>query len=319
VPVVVDAHADVFSKAVEEGLDYFDDAARFQASLPRLRAGGVALQWASVYVPQESAGRDATAFAERIVAAAEDAARRRGPAGALVRNRADLDAAAAPDAAAEPRFLLAMEGASPLRGSVDVLDAFVRRGLRSLGLTHNHDNECGDGCFAKEPRGLTDVGRTLAREAEARGVVLDAAHLNSRAFDDLLSVARGPVVYSHGGSRALVDVPRNLTDAQARAVAATGGVLGVDAFPGHVAPGGREGSLAHWVDHVEYWARLVGPAHVGFGGDFDGIPRTLDGAEDAGCYPRLCAALAERGFDAEAVAAMAGGNWIRVLAATLPS
>jgi membrane dipeptidase len=317
-PPIVDAHADVFSKAVEEGLDYLDDAPRFQASLARLCEGGVTLQWASIYVPATFAGQDATEEALKIAALAADVARRRGAAGAPVLGRADVEAVRRlRPGVDEPRFLLAMEGASPLCGDVDRLDDFVERGLRVLGLTHNHDNECGDGCFAKAPRGLTEVGRVLAREAEARGVLLDAAHLNPRAFDDLLSVARGPVAYTHGGSRALVDAPRNLTDDQARALAATGGVLGVDFFPGHVARDRKSGALTDAVDHVDHWIRLVGPDHVGFGGDFDGIPSTLKGVEDARAYPRILAALAARGHDAATLSKVAGENWLRVLARTL--
>jgi membrane dipeptidase len=211
-----------------------------------------------------------------------------------------------------------MEGASPLRGRVEVLDLFARLGMRILGLTHNHDNECGDGCFAKDPAGLTEAGRTLAREAEARGVILDAAHLNPAAFDDVLGLATGPVVYTHGGSRALVDVRRNLTDAQARAVAATGGVMGVDFFPGHVATDGRQGSIDDVVRHVEHWVALVGPAHVGFGGDFDGIPATLEGVDSAEVYPALLARLAGRGFAQRDLRMIAGENWVRVLARALP-
>jgi membrane dipeptidase len=153
----------------------------------------------------------------------------------------------------------------------------------------------------------------MAREAEARGIVLDAAHLNRVAFDQVLAMARHPVVYSHGGSRHLVDAPRNLSDGQARAIAACGGVLGVDFFPGHVARNGGRGTLEDVIAHVEHWAALVGPDHVGFGGDFDGITSTPEGVETAAVYPSLLRRLAERGFGPADLAKIAGGNWVRVL------
>ncbi len=310
---VVDGHADVFSKAVEEGLDYLDDAARFQASLARLSEGGVVLQCASIYVPKAFAGEAATLEALRIVGAAEDVARRRGSEYALVKDAAGFRAAARLRPGDPPRFVLAMEGASPLRGSRTVLKTFLELGLRVLGLTHNHDNECGDGCFAKAPKGLTAVGFDLLRAAEDGGVILDAAHLNPVAFDQVIAAARGPVVYTHGGSRALCDVPRNLTDAQALALAATGGVLGVDVFSGHVTPAGGKGASSDVVDHLDHWIRLVGPAHVGFGGDFDGIPNVLPGAEHAGCYPALLEELAARGHEPCVLRQVASENWLRVL------
>jgi membrane dipeptidase len=185
--------------------------------------------------------------------------------------------------------------------------------MRVLGLTHNHDNECGDGCFAREPKGLTDTGRTIAREAELRGVVLDAAHLNPVSFDQVMTLARGPVVYSHGGSRALLDAPRNLTDAQAKAIAGSGGVLGVDFYPGHVARDGKAGTIDDVIAHLDHWAGLVGADHIGFGGDFDGIPSTLEGVETAAVYPVLLEKLSERGFSTAEVEQVAWRNWARVL------
>jgi membrane dipeptidase len=314
----VDGHADVFSKAIEEGLDYFVDAERFQASLPRLRRGGVVLQAASIFVPAAFAGEEALAFARRIVGAAE-AACARPETGGLVRDAAGVRAAGAAPAGVPPRFFLAMEGASPLCGSATLLDEFVDRGLRMLGLTHNHDNECGDGCFAKAPQGLTAVGKDLARRAERAGVVLDAAHLNRPALAELLRAAQQPVVYSHGGSRRLCDVPRNLDDDAARAVAATGGVLAVDFFPGHIVPGGAPARLADVVAHLEHWAELLGVDAVAVGGDFDGITTVVSGLEDASTYPALWKAMAERGFTAEEIRKIAAGNWVRVLGAARAS
>jgi membrane dipeptidase len=310
---VVDAHADIFSKCVEDGLDWVRDADRFQASAENLRKGGVRLQWASIYVPAGKAGDEATEYGLRIAAAARESLR--GGTSRLVASREDLAGIDWDGDAGACDFLLSMEGASPLRGDVAELERFAGLGMRVLGLTHNHDNECGDGCFAREPAGLTEAGRTMAREAEARGVILDAAHLNPVSFDQVLSLASGPVVYSHGGSRALVEAPRNLTDAQARAIADTDGVLGVDFFPGHVGEGGIDRIVAH----VERFVEAAGIDHVGFGGDFDGIPETLDGVETAAVYPEILRALAARGFTRDDLEKIAWRNWVRVLRARLPS
>jgi membrane dipeptidase len=315
---VIDAHADLFSKCVEERLDWTRDASKFQASAANLVGGGVRLQWASIFVVAAKMGDDATHEALRIAGVAHRAVRNGGAGPRLVTRKSALLAIDWSAPVAKTDFLLSMEGASPLAGSVDRLEVFARLGMRVLGLTHNHDNECGDGCFAKEPSGLTPAGRTLAREAEARGVILDAAHLNPVAFDQVLGLARGPVVYSHGGSRELLDVPRNLTDAQARAIAATGGVLGVDFFPGHVAPDGKAGSLDDVVRHLEHWIEAAGPDAVGFGGDFDGIPTTLEGVESAAVYPAILDRLRSRGFGEPVIEKVAWRNWERVLRASLP-
>jgi membrane dipeptidase len=315
---VVDAHADVFSKCVEEGLDYLDDAPRFQASLARLAEGRVRLQWASIYVPSALSGDDATHEGLRIAGCAHATLRRLGGSARLVTSKAALRGIDWSGEAARTDFLLSMEGASPLRGRVDRLQVFASLGMRVLGLTHNHDNECGDGCFAKEPSGLTTAGLGLAKAAQELGVILDAAHLNPVAFEQVLGLSSLPVVYSHGGSRALVDAPRNLTDDQARAIAASGGVLGVDFFPGHVAPDGAHGTIDDVVAHLVHWAGLVGPEHVGFGGDFDGIPSTLSGVETAAVYPAILDRLAAAGFSRRDLELVAWKNWVRVLDRALP-
>ncbi len=309
---VVDGHADIFSKCIEDGLDYLADAARFQASIANLNRGGVRVQCASVYVPKRFSGDEATHYALRIVGVGHRVARLTSGATSLVNSRRSLDRVCNSDTPSMG-FVFSMEGASPLAGDASRLDVFARLGVRILGLTHNHDNECGDGCFSKEPKGLTEVGRDIARAAEARGILLDAAHLNARSFDHVMGLRTRPVVYSHGGSRALVDSPRNLTDAQARAVAQSGGVLGVDFFPGHIARDGKAGTLSDVADHVEHWVALVGADFVGFGGDMDGIPTTLTGVEDAGAYPAILAELERRGMKAADLAKIAGENWMRVL------
>ncbi len=310
---VVDAHADLFSKCVEDGLDWIDDAVRFDASAEKLVRGGVRVQVASVYVPMRKDGEEGTTEALRIVGAAEDAVRRtRGFR--RVNSVEQLDAALASDAVA---VVLGMEGAGPLLGDPDRLRLFARLGVRFLGLTHNHANACGDGCFAKDPVGLTPRGRDMVGVAEEEGVVLDAAHLNPRAFDDVLALAKRPVVCTHAGCRALLDVPRNLTDEQIESLAASGGVFGIDAFPGHVGRDRARGDLDDMVAHILHALEIAGEDHVGLGADFDGIPTKLSGFEDASCYPALFSALAARGVGEATLDKLAFGNWMRVLRSAL--
>lgn len=306
---VVDAHADLFSKCVEDGLDWIDDAPRFDASADHLRRGGVRVQVASVYVPMRREGEDGTNEALRIVGTANDAVDRM-PGFRRVTTAASLDAAWN---GGETAIVLGMEGAGPLLGDPRRLALFSMLGVRFLGLTHNHGNAFGDGCFAKDPVGLSPAGRAVVPVAEALGVVLDAAHLNPRAFDDVIELSTKPVVCTHAGCRTLLDVPRNLSDPQLRRLAKTGGVFGIDAFPGHTGRDRARGTLDDMVGHVLHALDVVGEDHVGLGADFDGIPTKLEGFEDASAYPRLFEALAGRGVGEAALDKFAFGNWLRVL------
>ncbi len=306
---VVDAHADIFSKSIEDGLDWADDSSFFDASPEKLRLGGVRLQVASIYVPSRVDGELATKMALRIVGAAHDAARRVGGF-SIVNTLSDLDHCQREGVIA---FAFGMEGATPLLGSVDRLRLFAALGVRFLGLTHNHDNECGDGCFAKAPTGLTAKGRSMIAVAEGAGVTLDVAHLNPVSFGQLVDSASYPFVCTHAGCRSLLDVPRNLTDHQIRLLADSGGVFGVDAFPGHVGRSRAAGTIEDMARHIQHALDLVGEDHVALGADFDGIPTKLQGFEDAARYPALFEYLGFKGVSDVALEKLASGNWLRVI------
>jgi microsomal dipeptidase-like Zn-dependent dipeptidase len=121
-------------------------------------------------------------------------------------------------------------------------------------------------------------------------------------------MARRPVVSSHGGVQATCRVNRNLTDAEIRGIAATGGVVGIgywDAAVCSTAPRAIVDAIVHVRD-------LVGIDHVGLGSDFDGAVTT---GFDASQLAAITQTLRDRGFSDDAVAQVMGGNVLRVLRA----
>jgi microsomal dipeptidase-like Zn-dependent dipeptidase len=146
---------------------------------------------------------------------------------------------------------------------------------------------------------------------EARGVLVDLAHASPRAIDDVLGLVRRPVVVSHTGVRATCDNTRNLSDAQLRAIAATGGVVGIG-FWDTATCGTDAGAIARAVLHA---VRVAGEDHVALGSDFDGAVTT---PFDATGVPLVTEALLEAGLDERTVAKVMGGNAVRLLRATLP-
>jgi len=68
------------------------------------------------------------------------------------------------------------------------------------------------------------------------------------------------------------------------------------------------------VEHIEHAVDVAGIDHVGLGSDYDGIGRTPQGLEDASCYVNLAGQLLARGWKAEEVAKVLGGNFERVYA-----
>jgi len=188
-----------------------------------------------------------------------------------------------------------------------------------MGLTWNRRNALGRGAGTGDPSvdgtgGLTDFGRRVVAEMERLGMIVDASHLSDEALDDLLAMARRPVVASHSNSRSLCPHRRNLTDAQAERIAATGGLVAatfaglfVDEVPAKV-------GLDRFLDHVDRLVAVAGSEHVGIGSDFDGFPASLGVVlPDCSRMPELTAGLLERGHTPDTVGMIMGGNWLRII------
>ena len=136
-------------------------------------------------------------------------------------------------------------------------------------------------------------------------------------FWDVVATARRPIVVSHANARAICDHPRNLTDEQLRAVAAHGGVVGLNLYPPFLLPTGRAG-LDDVLRQLDYLLQVAGPQVVGLGLDFDGIELTPIDLPDITALPRLIAVLDRLGLDQDARAGLLGGNWLRVFRQILP-
>ena len=320
--VTVDLHADLLWRTAERGKDPWTVCEGEMLDLPRMRQHGPTLQCFTLYTPADRQGAAATAYAERLQLLWTDLVARSGGRLGWVRSRADL-------LALEPGSfagMLTMEGASPLRGEIGLLDAFHEKGVRSLGLTHNPRNEAGDGCMVPdgERRGLTAFGRALVRRCAELGVLLDVAHLAPEGIADLLDEVRTlpeppPVVTTHTGATAVTRHRRNLSDEQLRALAATGGLAGVTFYPPHVAREGQAPSIADPITHLEHMACVMGVEHVAVGADLDGFdpPGLPGGGDTPALYGLLEARLLARGWRREHVDLVLGGNALRVLGRVL--
>lgn len=250
---------------------------------------------------------------EELLRAYRHAARER-PGWRLVTRREDL---AALTANAERGVLVHVEGLNRFDGDWARLERWHALGWRSLGIVWNDANALGGGAGDRRT-GLTPLGHEVLGWAQARGVLVDLAHMNEATFRDALAATTGPVLVSHANARALCDHPRNLADDQLRAVAERGGVVGVVAARDFVARRGP--SVSGLADHVEHIARVAGSEHVALGTDFGGVV----GAEVPGFatlerLPALWGELGRRGWDAPALERVAWGNAARVLAAVLPA
>lgn len=217
-----------------------------------------------------------------------------------------------------------IEGAEAIGPQLDMLRVLYQAGLRSLGLVWSRPNIFGVGVpfqFPNSPDigpGLTDAGRHLVRGCNELGILVDMSHLNEKGFWDVAKISTAPLVATHSNAHALCNSARNLTDKQLDAIAASGGVVGVNFHVGFLREDGANNAdtpLAEIVRHVNYMVERMGIDHVALGSDFDGatMPNELG---DVTGLPRLMAALRAAGYDDEALRKIAYQNWVRVLEKT---
>lgn len=218
--------------------------------------------------------------------------------------------------AGKVRTFLAFEGAGPLADDPDALAIWVARGLKIAGLVHTSANQLASSSGDARPAfGLTGKGREFVRRAFALGIAVDVSHASNAAVQDVLGLAReqrGIVVATHSNARALADHPRNLTDAQIRAIAATGGVVGAN-FHSPFVVRGRPAELGDVVAQLRHLLRVAGEDHVALGSDFEGDIRPPPGLGSNKDYPALERALEKAGLSRATIAKVFADNALRVL------
>lgn len=230
----------------------------------------------------------------------------------IVRSAADLRAyldRRRTDPAITAGFL-GIEGAHALDGNLASIDRLYDAGFRMMAPTHLFDNDIGGSSAGVDKGGLTDKGREMVRRMEARHVLVDLAHASSRTISDVLSTATRPVIVSHTGVKGTCDNSRNLSDAELRGIARTGGVIGIAYFEVAVC-GTDAAAIARAIRHT---ADTVGVDAVALGSDFDGavvVPFDTTG------LGLLIDALFQAGFSEQDIAKIMGGNALRVLLANL--
>jgi membrane dipeptidase len=328
--VIADAHTDLLLELAYREHRAGESDVFARTWLPQLEAGGVGLQVCPVYVDIAVQPEGALREALGQVASFHRALSENRDRVTHVRSAADLDAV---EAGERIGLVLSLEGVEQFGVATWPADVFHELGVRMASLTWNRRNAFADGA-AEEGGGLSRLGRELVDRLVGLGVVLDLAHASRGTFTEVLErVGGAPVLYSHGGCRALNDTPRNLDDDQLRALASAGGLFGLMLHPLAIDP--ADGTIARAIDHLEHAADLMGYEGVCLGGDFTrriweampAPPEPKDGLAPAGLqpgtgiegltgpedYPALVSALERRGWSEQQVAAVTGGNLLRFL------
>jgi membrane dipeptidase len=359
--IVIDTHNDMPSKVLDEGYD--PDVRnppgfgpnRGNTDLPRLVESGMTAEFMSAWVDAPYARRRGASFARAMlyVDTIRAFALRHPERLRLSTTAADVRAAKREGRVA---VFIGVEGGHAIEGSLDRLRELYAGGARYMTLTWNNGNDWAGSSIGSDGThtgGLTAFGRTVVREMNRLGMLVDLSHVSDSTFYDAIAISTVPVIISHSSARAINDVPRNLSDEQLHAVARNGGVVNVNFYSRFLdpayrrrveevehairaqrrAPGGdapaakaridatRDSLMALvpptpfgiLIDHIDHVARVAGVDHVGLGSDFDGVTALPEGMEDVTALPRIAQALLDRGYSDDDVRKMLGGNMLRIM------
>lgn len=166
------------------------------------------------------------------------------------------------------------------------IDTFADLGVRCIQLTYNPENQLGGGSLIPDTTGLKDFGREVIDRLNANNVMVDLSHSNRQTCLDAAAYSERPISVNHTGCRALVDIPRNKSDAEMRAIAERGGYVGIYFMP--FLDLETEADTDDVVRHIDHAIRVCGEDHVGIGSD-----GTTTGLDDLAGYRRAVRAQNE--------------------------
>lgn len=320
--LVLDAHVDPLPRVLDRGDDLGDESAGGQVDIPKLRRGGINIVWIALWVdPQKYQGRAAVKRAADLLGALQRQLKRHSGDMVECQTAAQCRAVAAEGKIAA---LIGLEGGIALNNDLNAVEEWRRAGVRRMVLTWRGNLAWAGSSQSEDPsKGLNDFGRSVVREMNRVGMVVDLSHVSDQTFYDAIAVSQLPVIVSHSNTRALAVHPRNVTDDMLRTLRANGGVIGVNFFQTYLKPDLKNGWFARSgtgtikdvLDQVDHMVKVAGVDHVGIGSDLDGDIRAARGLENSSKMPALFDGLRGRGYSETDIRKIAGGNFLRVIEA----
>jgi len=347
--LLIDTHNDITSKTVD-GYDIGTAKNDGHTNLTALKEGGVGAQFFAVYVSASyvNGNHSARRTLEMIDTVRHDIIARYPNDFVFATTADDIERIHKQGKIAA---LMGIEGGHAIEDSLRLLRDYYALGIRYMTLTHTNTNNWADSSgdidkpAVERHNGLTDFGKQVVREMNRLGMIVDISHVADKTFWDALEVSSAPIFASHSSCRALANAPRNMTDEMIVALAKKGGVVQVNFSCGFLSQKSEDASkaflathdiskmqkdpaalaeyqksvppatLADVVAHVDHIVKLAGIDAVGIGSDFDGISCAPQGLEDVAKFPKLTRALLEKGYSADDIRKIYGGNTLRVMRA----
>ena len=240
--IAIDMHVDTVQRMLDEDVDLMTQLSDGHFDTIRARNGGLDAQFFSIWVePQLFGGGGAAAVkrADDQIAAIRELTQQHPDAWAFATSAADVRRISADRKIAA---LLGLEGGYAIDERLENVERYYNMGVRYMSpawsISTSWAGSSGDEVGAT--RGLNDFGKSVVREMNRLGMMVDVSHVSDKTFWDIVEISTKPVVATHSACRAIANVRRNLTDDMIRALAKTGGVVNVIFYPEHLEPGWSE-------------------------------------------------------------------------------
>jgi membrane dipeptidase len=233
--ILIDTHADTPQMMLDEGYDLADPDSPFMISIPKMREGHLGAEFLIIWVDTKTPPQDVIRRALDLVDVVDDQ---------VAQHPHELETAQTADdivrihGQKKIAILQGVEGGHMIQNDLRLLDVFYRLGARYMTLTHSAHTDWADSSSGKPlHNGLTDFGRQVVERMNRLGMMVDVSHVSDQTFYDTLAVSQAAVIASHSSCRALVDIPRNMSDEMIRALAKNGGVTQVNFYSAFIDEG----------------------------------------------------------------------------------
>ncbi len=224
--IVLDTHVDTPQRMLFEKFDLARRDAEGHLDIPRMREGGLNAVFMSIWAPSSVNGAKGVKRSFDLIDAVREQVRLHPHDLALATSAEEVRRAHAQGKIA---LLMGLEGGHLIDDDLSMLRSYAALGVRYVTLTHSSNNNWADSSTDKPAHdGLTEFGRSVVREMNRLGVLVDISHVSDKTFYDALETSRAPLIASHSSCRALCNVPRNMTDDMIRALAKKGGVIQIN-------------------------------------------------------------------------------------------
>lgn len=310
VSTLIDLHNDVLEVMANDTSYHLKQRHNYNhTDIPRLKDGGVDLQFFSVWV-SPTQYTNYYQQAQVMLNIFNSELNQNATSISQARNWSQADSIIQQN---KISAVIGVEGGHHIENSIDKLVNLYNAGMRYMTITWNNSTDWA--VSAQDSRsttvGLSDFGRQVIRTMDSLGIIIDVSHTGIKTIQDILQETQNPIVATHSGVRALRNHYRNLYDWQIQDIANSGGVIGVVFYP-YFLNGSSNASINDVIAHIDYIKNLVGIDYVAIGSDFDGIEVVPLGLEDTSKFPNLTEALFDHGYSREEIEKILYKNFKRV-------